>query len=114
MSANDLNFDMTTKEGKLLWAALMEMSTGFYSNFTPYEILHNLQEIVNQNEELLTKSFVLEKPENTVFCSTNSPEVQEFIELSGIKVETDNIDTQKTTKPKWQSLTSSLDGETES
>lgn len=58
------------------------------------------------------EKYLLEKEPNTMFCSTNTPEVQEFIDLSSIKVETDNIDEQKVTKPEWESLTSSEDGET--
>jgi hypothetical protein len=53
--------------------------------------------------------FVDEHPYN---CSTNTPEVKEFIELSSLPAVTDGIDIQKLTKPKWQSLTSSEGGET--
>lgn len=51
-------------------------------------------------------------PPNTVNCITNSPEVREFIDMSSVPVETDNIDTQKTTESTWLSLISSPDGET--
>ena len=48
----DLNdFDFTTKEGKFLWAALIEMTTGFYSDHTPYEVLSILDEIIKDNED---------------------------------------------------------------
>lgn len=70
-----------------------------------------LQKMIDmETNKTLERDYTLDKPENTVFCSTNAPEVQEFIELSSIPVETDGIDEQKVTKSKWQSLTSSEDG----
>jgi hypothetical protein len=48
----DLNdFDFTTKEGKFLWAALIEMTAGFYSDHTPYEVLSILDGIIKDNED---------------------------------------------------------------
>ena len=48
----DLNdFDFTSKEGKFLWAALIEMTTGFYSDHTPYQVLSILDEIIKDQED---------------------------------------------------------------
>ena len=68
--------------------------------------------------ELIEFGTTLERVESDLLtpcatnCTTNTPEVQEFLELSSVPVETDNIDVQKLTKPTWQSLTSLQDGET--
>jgi hypothetical protein len=61
-----------------------------------------LQTMIKLNN--MENKYTLDKPENTVFCSTNTPEVQEFIELASVKVKTDNIDEQKTTPFTWIAL----------
>jgi len=46
-SEQKLDFDVSTKEGRIAWAAIIEMSTGFYSDNTPYEIIDRLEEVFN-------------------------------------------------------------------
>lgn len=38
------DIDLNSKEGRLLWAAVLEMSTGFYTDYEPDKILEILQE----------------------------------------------------------------------
>ena len=48
----DLNdFDFTSKEGKFLWAALIELTTKLHTNKTPSEVLDLLSVIVKDNKE---------------------------------------------------------------
>lgn len=75
----------------------------FTEKLTKREVIEKYGDYLTdfQKNELMNR--VLKEP-NTVFCSINSPEVQEFIELSSVKVETDGIEEQKLTKSKWDSL----------
>lgn len=73
---------------------------------TPLQTMIKLNNMENKykSEHDFIVEVSLKNDPNTVFCSTNTPEVQEFIELASVKVETDNIDEQKTTPFTWIAL----------
>ncbi len=57
MTKEKLDFDLSTMEGKLLWGALIELTTKLYTNKTPYEVLDLLEEVFDRCHPL-GKNFV--------------------------------------------------------
>ncbi len=43
--------DRSTPDGRLLWAALVELTTKLYPNLTPYQVLAKLEYVASINEQ---------------------------------------------------------------